>query len=177
MSSFPRGTISQPNILLFANAPHPAPTTDQLTLTFAYPVDVSMAFDIQAESISTAARDFFKFTMPCGSKTQMPSVEDRYRTSQEKGEQLNRQLLELTEALRLFRMIEENEKAITKELESRLARAELECDLSYSSQFSFDGRDTLCSWREGKILDDVIDVFGVDIKDLTSIPKILSRKS
>lgn len=63
------------------------------------------------------------FAVACDLQSQLQVIEERFAKGLETGYDLKRKKDELTEVLRLFQMIEENERNLCKELEDELERA------------------------------------------------------
>lgn len=71
------------------------------------------------------------FAVACTLQSHLHAIEQRFLAGQETNDSLKRRKNELTEVLRLFRIVEENEVALSNELEEEVEVAVRECGLGY----------------------------------------------
>ena len=109
------------------------------------------------------------FTAASSLQLQLQHVEERCAQGQRRLEELRRKKAEMIEVLRVFEMIEENEKAKTKQLQYELERAEQEATERYRSTL---GESE--SWKNIPISID--DVFGPTIPNSLAEAADIQRK-
>lgn len=110
------------------------------------------------------------FTAASSLQLQLQHVEERCVQGQRRLAELQRKKAEMLEVLRVFEMIEENEKAKTKQLQYELERAEQEATERYQSTL---GEPE--SWKNAPISID--DVFGPTVPNSLGETADFQRRS